>query len=169
METLLTITGMGFPPLSARGCVQELRPVQQTNFKRNIYGDLVQLGQDFLLKYQTTIHCEDKTTLTTDGLIPGNIVDVACIQQLWEKIPENSREIKLSRSPVNDSITCLNHQQEIIPIDGVDGTRVTLSTTQNSPSFITYRPLLRMMVKDFKLNTNEWGMICGWRVDLEEV
>ena len=35
--------------------------------------------------------------------------------------------------------------------------------------FLTYRPFLTMLVKDYYLETDEWGLTVGWRLELEEV
>ena len=70
METELILSVGGFPPLSARGCKQELIPVSKGALRRTINGELVLVGnQD--LKYKSIIQCDDKTSLATNGLYPG--------------------------------------------------------------------------------------------------
>ena len=54
MESELTINIGGFPPLSARGCEQELTPISEGEFHRDINGDLIYLGQDTHTKYKST-------------------------------------------------------------------------------------------------------------------
>ena len=70
METELVISGVGLPPLSARGCVQELVPLAMGQFRRTVNGDLVFLGTNGK-KYRTSISCEDKAVIATDGLEVG--------------------------------------------------------------------------------------------------
>ena len=84
METELILSVGGLPPLSARDCVQELIPIEQGRLRRTINGELIFVGKQWS-KYRSVIYCTDKTTLATNGLIPGTVVKVGCIQRLWQK------------------------------------------------------------------------------------
>lgn len=164
METELVISHAGFPPLSARGCIQELVPVSLGQFRRTINGDLVFLGTQGK-KYKTTISCQDKAPLATDELVPGMVVDVQCIQRLWQKV-EGSKAV-LERFAVEESICAIDERRNPVPIICFSKNEVILGNDETA--FVSYRPLLTMRVIRYALTTNEWGINAGWRLDLEEV
>lgn len=167
METQLVISQGGFPPLSARGCEQELVPLSLGQFRRTINGDLVFLG--FRGKrYKSIISCQDKAVLATDGLEPGTIVNINCIQRLWQKA--KGSKVTLDRSPVKHSISAIDAGKKTIPILSLNGQEIMLEVeSEDQESFISYRPILEMRVIRYSLTTNEWGGKTGWRLELEEV
>ena len=160
METELIISGVGFPPLSARGCIQTLTPLEAGVFQRTINGELIYTGKGSHQKYQSTITCQDKTSIAIEGLWRGSKVQVQCLQRLWQK--GEGGEVILERPYVPGSI--MIHGGEIIHIEG---NRVQVSVGQGV--FVSYRPLLDMVVTNFSLLTDEWGMVCGWSLHLEEI
>lgn len=102
MESELILSRGGFPPLSARGCVQHLMPVETGALRRTINGGLVYTGKTGTHKYRSLISCEDKASLALEGLWRGSEVRVGCIQRLWQKVA--GREAFLERDPVIGSI-----------------------------------------------------------------
>jgi hypothetical protein len=168
METELILSIGGFPPFSARGCEQILKPIQQKIFKRTINGDLVAIGSG-ILKYESTISCQDKTTLATEGLCPGMKVDVGCIQRLWQKVEASlvEKDVLLERKPVENSIAVVNERGDNMMFHMVSERTIRLAAS-DKPCFITYRPWLCMKLVTFQLTTNEWGMTAGWSLKLEE-
>ena len=164
METELVISGSGFPPLSARGCIQELVPVALGQFRRTVNGDLVFLGTNGK-KYKTTISCEDKSVIATDGLEVGSIVDVSCIQRLWQR--SSGGKILLDRVPVAGSIHVIDEKHNSLPIICFDGQEITVASHQ--PCYASYRPVLTMRVIRYSLKTDEWGVKTGWQMELEEI
>ena len=110
-ETILTLSIGGFPPLSSRGCTQELTTVIQDEFVRTLSGKLVSLGLfsgSLSKKYKTTITCQDITVVATGGLVPGMIIEVGCIQRLWQHSFDH--EIVLDKKPVEGSVVA--HDEE---------------------------------------------------------
>lgn len=163
METELQLSLGGLPPLSARGCIQELHPIQTGQFRRTINGQLIFLGQKET-KYKSIISCKDKNVLATYSLYPGQVMKVACIQRIWQKV-EGQREAHLEKDAVEGSITILKGQETQ---DGVVQEGRRISFTQDA-DYICYRPYLNMMIKNYQLECDEWGMNNGWRLELEEV
>jgi hypothetical protein len=169
METELILSVGGFPPLSARGCMQELIPVPQGNLRRTINGELVMVGgQD--LKYKSKVECNDKTSLATDGLSPGCEVMVGCIQRLWQKVKENqdNTPITLERYPVKGSVVVVDENQKEIPVREMDGKKIQLEDRAQT-YYISYRPWLNMRTITYSLNTDEWGVKGGWSLEMEEI
>lgn len=164
METELVISRSGLPPLSARGCIQELVPLAMGQFRRTINGDLVFLGTNGK-KYKSTISCEDKTVVATDGLAIGTIVEVSCIQRLWQQC--NGGKVFLDRMPAERSIHVIDQKHNPVSIVCYDGRELTIGTEQ--PCFVSYRPLLTMRITRYVLKTDEWGVKTGWQMELEEV
>ena len=169
METELILSVGGLPPLSARGCKQDLIPVPQGNLRRTINGELVMVGgQD--LKYKSTVKCNDKTSLATDGLFPGCEVLVGCIQRLWHKVKENqdNAPITLERYPVKGSVVAIDENQNEIPVREIEGRRIQLKDRARD-YYISYRPWLNMRAITYSLNTDEWGVKGGWSLEMEEI
>lgn len=164
METELVISRSGFPPFSARGCVQELIPVAMGQFRRTVNGDLVFLGTNGK-KYKSVISCEDKTVVATDGLFVGMIVDVSCIQRLWQRC--QGWQVSLERMPADGSIHAIDEHHNPLPVICFDGRDITVGT--DKPCFVSYRPLLTMRIIRYVLKTDEWGVKTGWQLELEEV
>ena len=169
METDLILSVGGLPPLSARGCVQELMPINNGTFRRTINGVLLHLGHE--LKYRSIITCEDKTSLATQGLMPGSLVRVGCIQRLWQKV-NGEETVTLEREAIEGSVWAVDSNQQSIAIRQIVGQSVDLmpfSTPTDGECFITYRPWLIMRVITYSLTTHEWGLKTGWRLELEEI
>lgn len=168
MESELTINIGGFPPFSARGCEQELTPISEGDFHRNINGDLIYLGADTHTKYKSIIKCNDKAAIATDGLYRGREIELGCIQRLWQKFEINQHELYLDKVPVEGSLYAYSNDEAEIPIMRSDDKYVLL-TTPNSGGYICYRPLLNMRIIQYSLNTNEWGIKVGWQMECEEI
>lgn len=162
METELTLSIGGFPPFSARGCVQELTPLSSGEFRRTISGDLIHVGKKNQ-KYKTIIKCRDKSVLATEGLSLGTVVQVGCLQYLWQKTSQTT--VTLERVPVGGSVTAVDETRVPIKILSIKGQEITLEKS----GYVGYRPFLNMCVTRFSLVTDEWGMSCGWSLEAEEV
>lgn len=167
MESELTLSRGGFPPLSARGCVQQLMPIEAGSLRRTINGKLIYTGQMGGRKYRSLIVCEDKASLAFEGLWRGEEVRVGCVHRLWQKVVGG--EATLERDPVGGSVFGLAADQEEINIQEVRGRKVILASEIKDDAFISYRPWLDMRVVDFSFSTNEWGLKAGWRLVLEEI
>lgn len=169
METELILSVGGFPPLSARGCQQDLMPVPQGSLRRTINGELVMVGSQEH-KYKSTVKCNDKTSIATDGLYPGCEVMVGCIQRLWQKVAENKDNIPviLERYPVKGSVVVMDEHQKEIEVTAIDGKKIQLQD-RSSTYYISYRPWLNMRTITYSLNTDEWGVKGGWSLEMEEI
>lgn len=173
MQTDLTLSMGGLPPMSARGCIQEIKPISQGEFRRTINGDLIFLGHSNH-KYYSKIECHDKTVLATEGLQIGTHVSVGCIQKLCQKVnPDDKaadRVIHLERSYVPDSVYIVDEQNH--PYTNFKFTqdhRSLILSPYAAPLFVFYAPVLEMRVVSFQLTTDEWNMKTGWKLELEEI
>lgn len=160
METELVIQGVSFPPFSARGCIQTLTPLEGGDLKRTINGELIYSGSPRHQKYHSVITCQDKTAVSLEGLWRGSVVDVHCIQRFWQL--GEAEEITLSKDPVEGSI--MVHGGDLLETRGR-----SLKINGGKGVYVSYRPKLTMSVLKFSLLTDEWGMACGWSLDLEEI
>ena len=164
METELILSKGGLPPFSARGCTQTLSSVNLGAFQRTITNKLVYLGK-CEKKFKSTIRCQDLSCLATDDLSPGAVVEVGCIQRLWQKII--GAHCFLERPALEGSLFVVDENQQ--PLENYTYENQTLHFKNSEKGFISYRPLLTMQVKDYILTTDEWGLKVGWQLDLEEI
>ncbi len=157
--------GSLFSPFSARECTQSLTPIPQDSLRRTINGVLVCVGNKGHHKFQSTISCKDKAPPAFENLWVGTHLKVGCLQSLTQTIPAGASRIFLEREPLR----CYAYDplEKMWPIEKVEGNSVFLSP--GCPGgFITYRPWLRMVVKHYHLETDEWEASVGWRLELEE-
>lgn len=141
-ETLLELVGPGVPPYSARGLKQSLEPIgQSAQLYRTINGVLHDLSDANFRKYRSTITGDDQTPPAVDGVWPGQQITVKCISELCEA----------TTSP-----------------DSLGRTAVSGSVRYES-NFTFYRPELTMRVVAFNFETDEYGAIVSWAMELEEV
>jgi len=139
--TLLSLSGEGVPPYSARGLTQTLEPIPAAaNARRTVNGELIDTSVEELRKYQSTIQCNDQQAPAFDGIWPGQILTVDCVSELAYKTSGGSP----SRTVVEGS-------------SRVDG------------DYTFYRPQLTMMVVNWTASKDEWGAQVGWTLALEEV
>jgi hypothetical protein len=168
MESELIMSRGGFPPLSARGCVQHLMPVEAGILRRTINGKLLYIGKPLTHKYRSVISCEDKAALALEGFWRGSELRVGCIQRLWQKVM-GQQIITLERDPVEGSVFAVTSKQQKREIQEIRGRNIVFAEAALEESFVSYRPWLDMRVVSFSLMTNEWGLKAGWRLELEEI
>lgn len=168
MESVLTLSLGGFPPLSARGCEQILRPIQLGKMQRTVNGELVHLGIQEL-KYQSVVKAKDRTVLACNGLYPGVLVEVGCLQPIWEKINNPKKKHFLMREPIEGSLCILDDDQDPVAFTYQNGYVVISDSIKNHDIFVCYRPKLTMRVTDFIIKTNEWSFESSWELFLEEI
>ena len=61
MSDMLTLSGIGVPPYSARGASQTLEPIQASQqLRRTINGELIDISRAEFRKYRSTISCVDQ-------------------------------------------------------------------------------------------------------------
>ncbi len=168
-ETDLTIEIMGkghaLSPFSARECTQTLTPLPQGSLRRTINGSLVSVGHKGHQKFQSTISCKDKASPAFECLWKGTLLKVGCIQSLTQTVHEGISRVQLEREPI--TLHLYDNHGKIWPAEKGEDRRVSFSSDFPG-GFITYRPLLTMVVKNYHLETDEWGLTVGWSVELEE-
>jgi hypothetical protein len=80
-------------------------------------------------------------------------------------VPPSSEEVQLEREPL--SLYLHEYSGETWPVEKLQERWVRIPP--NFPGgFLIYRPILMMIVKDYSLETDEWGLSVGWRLELEE-
>lgn len=172
MQTELTLSVGGLPPLSARGCVQDLRPVAQGAFRRTINGDLLFVGVGRQHKYRSTIRCSDQAPLATMPV--GAEVMVGCIQQLCQKVPRchEVTTVSLERPSRENSVVMMDDQRRAFTDFEVvreEEAEVLHLGPHENDLYVFYHPLLRMRLISFTLTTDEWKNQAGWTLELEEI
>lgn len=168
-ETDLTLEILGkgsiLAPLSLRGCTQTLTPLGQDVLRRTINGVLVCVSSPGHRKFQSTISCKDKAPPAFDGLWKGTPLKVGCIQSMTQPVPQGTQQVRLER----EAVACYLYEisGKVWEIKKEDE-RVMTIPSQFPGGFLTYRPFLTMLVKDYHLETDEWGLTVGWKLELEE-
>jgi hypothetical protein len=168
-ETDLTLEiigkGNAVVPFSGRECTQTLSPISQGNLRRTINGRLVCIGGRGHRKFQSTISCKDKAPPAFDGLWNGTLLQVGCIQTLTQIIPRLSERVQLEREAV--SLHLHEHSGKIWSVELLSDRWIKIP--EKFPGgFLNYRPQLQMVVKNYSIETDEWGLSVGWKLELEE-
>lgn len=137
--TVLTLTGMGVAPYSARGLSQTLEPIPQaTQVVRTINGELIDIAPAQFRKYRSTISCSDVDAPALSGIWPGQTLTVSCIAELGS-------------------------------ISGAIERPAVAGSTRTEDGVTYYRPILTMRVTNFSQTTDEYGHVTSWTLTLEEV
>lgn len=167
-ETLLQISIAGFPPMSARNCVQELFPIPAGAFYRDVNGKLVFLGEKGVSKYRTVISCKDANLPAFSGIYVGEEVEVASIQYIWKKVDEKVLSVRLDRTPVEGSIIVVDNLGNDLDFSVASPVNVTINGNE-SGCYVGFRPHMKMTIVDFSTETDEWGMESKWKLVMEEI
>lgn len=139
-ETLLSISGQGISPYSARGLTQTLEPIQQaSNTVRTANGGLLDISASQFHKFRSVITCTDQNAPAFEQLWPGTVITVDCAAELSYKTSGGTP----SRSVVSGS-------------SRVEG------------AYTLYRPQLTMVVLDYSTSADEWNADVQWTLTLEE-
>jgi hypothetical protein len=140
-ETVLTLSGVGVPPYSARGLTQTLEPIDAAaNLRRTVNGALRDFGYAPFRKYRSTISCADQEPPAVDGVWPGRTVTVACVAEL-----------------------------SFLTAGGSPARPVVSGSQRIDGNFTLYRPQLTMLVTGFSMSRDEYGAAVSWQLQLEEV
>ena len=141
MTSVLSLSGFGVPPYSARGASQTLEPIGQAQqLRRTINASLIDVSRPEFRKYGSTISCSDQQPPAVDGVWPGQIVTVDCIAELSYKTSGGSP----ARTVVSGS-------------------------SRTEGDFTFYRPRLTMRILNLSQETDEFGAVVSWSMQLEEV
>lgn len=140
-DTLLTLSGVGIAPFSARGLTQTLEPIDaSTQLKRTVNGALVDLSYEPFRKYKSTISCQDQEPPAIDGIWPGLEVEVGCVAELSFATGGSG--------PARPAVD---------------------ASSRTDGAFTFYRPILTMRVTGFSVSRDEYGAAVSWQLQLEEV
>lgn len=142
-DTVLELAGIGIAPYSTRAASQSLEPISSAaaGIYRDVNGTLRNVGGTSFQKYRSTITCRDQLPAALDGVWPGKLVTVTCIQEL-----------------AYEDVTGAAAQRDVVT-----------GTERAEGGWIYYRPVLSMMVVGLSQQTDEWAAEVSWRMDLEEV
>jgi len=141
MSDVLTLSGIGVPPYSARGASQTLEPIEAARqLRRTINGALIDLSRPEFRKYRSTISCADQQPPAIDGMWPGQVLTVGCIAELSYRTSA-----------------------------GGPARPVVSGSSRVEGDYTFYRPSLTMRVVSFSQDTDEYGATVSWSLELEEV
>lgn len=139
--TLLSLSGMGVPPYSARGLSETLSPIgAAASMRRTVNGTLVDLSASQFRKYAIAISGSDQQPPACDGIWPGQEIIIDCISELCILTDtEGPRHAAVSGSEREDG------------------------------DFTFYRPQITARVVSFQQQTDEYGAVVAWTLSAEEV
>ena len=144
-ETDLVISSDGMPASAVRGIIQTLEPIAAAaNLRRTVNGGLADLSSSDLKKYRSVITCADVNSPAFDAVDKGDTLTIDCVAELAYLTPVGSPAYTPSRTAVSGSERTL------------DG-------------FTFYRPRLTMMVFGKSQETDEYGKVISWSLELEEI
>lgn len=154
------------PPFSARECQQTLTPIPQDIMRRTVNGDLVCVNKGEHKKFLSTIRCKDKAPAAFDGIWKGIVLKVGCIQSMTQHVAPEALSVQMDRDGFDHHL--FDYRGLVWPATPAQNRWISISPGF-SGGFITYKPILLMMVKKYVLETDEWGLSVGWTLDLEEL
>ena len=141
MSDVLTLSGIGVPPYSARGASQTLEPIASSQqLRRTINGELIDISRAEFRKYRSTISCVDQQPPAIDGVWPGRVLTVGCISEL-----------------------------SYLTAGGAPARPLGSGSARTEGDYTFYRPSLTMRVAAFSQDTDEYGAVVSWSLQLEEV
>lgn len=140
-DTLLTLSGIGIAPYSARRVSQTIEIIDEAgDFRRTIDGKLKNVANPAFHKFRSSITCDDVNSPALNGVKKGTELVVGSVVE-WSYPTATG-------SPERPVVTGSSR---------VEGTHTF------------YRPELTMMVVSYNINKNELDAIVGWQLDLVEV
>lgn len=140
-ETLLVISGDGMPPYSVRGISETLEPVEPAFFD----------------KYKLTLTCSDIESPAFDALRVG----------LWKRTV-NGELIDLAGRGSTVTVDCIS--ELAYKTSGGSPSRTVVSgSSRTSGDFTLYRPELTMGVVAKTQQTDEYGAVVAWTLELAEI
>ena len=118
-------------------------------------------------KYSSILECEDLYPISFEGLSPGMTLWVECLVRIMTPHIKDESRVLLKRMPVLGSL--LFHQEGELPVPIKEREKEALLLEKHTGGYVSYRPLLKMILKKFSTKTQEWERVVGWRMELEEV
>lgn len=139
-NTILSFSGMGIPPYSARGLTQSLEPIgEASQLRRTINGSLKDLSVSQFRKYKSVISGDDQQPPAFAQRWPGNTIIVDCIAELAYET--DSAEVP---------------EREIV-------------SSRTEGDFTFYRPRITFRIVSFSMDADEWEAGVKWKLELEEI
>lgn len=138
-DTVLVLEGMGIPSWSARGIQESFGLIDgASQLERSCNGNLIDFGAEQFRKYTLQLSCSDQRAPRLNGMWPGTELTVTPVTEFIR--------------PTGDAA-----EREVLPgSERVEG------------DFTVYRVRLTMWVKDFTVQTDEYGAAVSWELNLEE-
>lgn len=168
-ETDFFIQSQELPPQSARGCIQTLSLLEKGHFYRTINGRLLYSGTP-VHKYYTKIECRDKNSPGLEGLERGQSALMGCLVRWNHTLPDSQESVLLSRWPVDGSVIAYDQDFHVLPcIVQERFVSVSRPKEKEGPVFVSYRPLLSVLVQSYTLQSEEWGKGIRWSLEALEV
>lgn len=142
-ETELVISGDGMPATAVRGITETLAQIDGGIFQ----------------KYRLTLSCSDMNSPAIDALWAGD----------WRRTV-NGDLIDLSGIGSTVTVDCISELCYAAgsPASGPRRTVVS-GSSRTVDGFVFYRPQLTMGVVAKSQQTDEYGAVVGWQIDLEEI
>jgi hypothetical protein len=141
-DTILVLAGMGVAPWSARGLDEQLEPIEAAGrLRRTINANLRSVGNSAFRKYRVSIRATDLDEPAVGGIWIGKELTVSCVSRLKYPVGGTAERTAVAGSTITD--------------------------VENG--FVSYRPVLTMLVAGWSMTTNEYEATKAWQLDLEEV
>lgn len=141
LTTWLTLSFMDLPPYAARGLTQRIEPIDQSGFLvRDWNGNLLDLSNPNFQKYRTVINGGDQAPPAIDGIWPGLLVTIGCLQEL-------SYKTGMAGAPHRTAVA---------------------GSSRTEGAFTFYRPQLSCRITAFDVEEDEWGAVVNWTLEAEE-
>ena len=139
-QTVLTISGIGIAPSSARALHETLKPIEATQkLARTVNGVAIDISPPQMRKYAISIQCNDMNAPAIDGIWPGMQLTIGCASELS------------------------------FPTGGSAGRPMVPGSLRFEGSYSFYRPQLVVLVTSFSVERDEWGAAISWQLDGEEL
>jgi hypothetical protein len=179
-DTVLTLSGPGIAPFSARGLSENLKPLDAGQLRRTVNGTLTDLTLTAFRKFRVTISAQDVMPPALDGIWKGQEITVGCTSSLGAKVTltAGSGTVALSRKPVTGSGRAIWRSGDTVK----ETTSVTFSETSgvwsaavnfgdaglSGAAYVYFRPELLCMVTETDNDHDEYAARPGWSITLEE-
>lgn len=172
-DTILTLSGAGLPPWSARGLRQSLQPLDGGGLRRTVNGTLVDLGLPQHRKYRSSISAADVAPPAFGGLWRGMALTVGCAAELGHRLVlvAGAGGTTIERDAVAGAGRAVAASGRLAAATIVGR---TASVDFGDPglggdAWLYYRPVLSMLVTGWTGDFDEWQAGRDWSLELEEV
>lgn len=168
MKQDLIINMQDFPPLCFANACQELMPMPSGEFKKSLNGNLIYFENTQNRKYKSVISASDMNTPLLHNLWIGCVLSVKCIPNIWQIIPAQSSEIEIFRNFDPDSISLIDSDTQCYNYS-ISGSKILITQPQDRQLYLSYTPIMQMMVTNFETKMSEDFTSNKWTLYLQEV